>query len=425
MHVDPRMLRLRGLAVHPRCRGSVYLLTLGLAMILTLIGVAAVSAGRVGGRTMTDSQDWEEAQSLAFAGSEHAMTQINRTGNWRTAFNGQTIQKSLGRGTFSWRLADETDNDLSDSTSDPFVILATGTVGRASYSMRVHMSCGGGALTAGVVSNGNVTLTGSSAIDSYDSTNGAYGGSNVGSNATVQTNSTATNAVSLDWSTAIRGSVQVGPGGNPDTVVKETSGSNVTGTTSAMSQAIPMPTLSVPAGMGASTGDLVIRGSQTSTVSGNLHVNNLTVGNSGRMKVSGAVTIVAENDVNLTGSGVIEILAGGSLTIYVKGSTTVTNSGRTVIDGQNLSSIMILSMGTGTVTISGSGGITQGVIVAPNGTVTISNSGQMGGAIVAKQLNILGNARFHEDRRITGQVDRVTIGSSSTPKPDAWGRVVQ
>lgn len=409
-------------------RGSVYLLVLGLSMLVTVIGLGSVAVSRLTARTVSEGKDFTDARMLAFSAAEHAFTRINADTNWRTTFNGQTIQMSLGRGTFSWHITDESDGNLTDDPTEAFTIWTTGTVGRASYSMKVHMVPGSSStsrFTAGVCSLGSVSLAGSAVIDSYDSTLGAYGGSNVGSAAVVRTNSTGANTVSLGGGTKIKGSVQVGPGADPSTVISNTS--LVTGTKTAMSQQITLPTLTAPTNLGASTGDMSYTSTQVGTLSGNYHVNNLTVGNSGRMKISGAVTMLVDGNINLSGSGVVEILSGGSLTIYVKGSTSIGNGASMSIDGQNLSSIKLLNLGTNTVNISGSAAVVQGVIVSPNGAVTIGNSGQVFGAIQTKQLSLSGSGFFHEDRRITTSVDKVVLpgDTTTTPRADSISRVVQ
>ena len=121
-------------------QGSTYLLVLGVASVLTVIGLGALAVSRVNNRAASQSQDWIEAQLLAFSAVEQAMATINNTSNWRTAYNGQTVQKSLGRGSFTWRLADDEDGSLTDQTTDPFTVYAVGTVGRATYSTRTHVS---------------------------------------------------------------------------------------------------------------------------------------------------------------------------------------------------------------------------------------------------------------------------------------------
>jgi Tfp pilus assembly protein PilX len=121
-------------------RGSTYLMVLGLAMIVTICGLGALAVGRIQLRAAAESQDWLEAQTLAFSAAEHAVARIKETSNWRTAFNGVTTTQSLGRGTFQWSLADESDGDLTDEDSDPVVLLASATVNRASYSLKVDLA---------------------------------------------------------------------------------------------------------------------------------------------------------------------------------------------------------------------------------------------------------------------------------------------
>jgi hypothetical protein len=410
-------------------RGSIYLLVLAVATVLTMIGLAMVSVSRAGAKSLSQSQDWSEAQLLASSGVEHAIATINADTNWRTDYNGQTVTKSQGNGTFSWQLTDVTGTGLSNTPGSPFLIHATGTVGAAAYSTQVHVTIPSTGTGVGVVASSSVSLQGSAWIDSYDSSLGPYGGSNVGSKATVQTNSTSSGAVSLAWSTYVKGSVQIGPGGKPATVVSQASGANVTGTVSAMSQADTKPTLTAPTNLGNSTGDLTYQGTQNVNLSTNQHVGNFTVTASAVMNVTGSVTILAEGTVTFSGSGIVNIQPGASLTIYYKGAVTFTQSAVISLNAQKLSTFKVYNLGTGAVNISGGASVYQGVIVSPNGPVIISGSGQMGGALLTNQLTISGGSSFHEDRHISNGSDPVTLTGGGTsngaPKPDAWTRVVQ
>jgi len=123
-------------------------MVLGLAMIVTICGLGALAIGRIQLRAAAESQDWLEAQTLAFSAAEHAFARIKEDSNWRTTFNGATITESLGRGTIQWRLVDETDGDLADSDSDPVVIEADGIMNRATYSLKVDLEMTGSGLAA-------------------------------------------------------------------------------------------------------------------------------------------------------------------------------------------------------------------------------------------------------------------------------------
>ena len=413
-----------------RRRGSIYLLVLAVATVLSMIGLAMISVSRAGARSLSQSQDWSEAQLLASSGVEHAIATINADTNWRTDYSALIVTKSQGNGTFSWQVTDVSDNNLSTSSTAPFLIKSTGTVGAASYSMQVQMTVASTGTGVGVVASSTVSLQGSAWIDSYDSSLGPYGGSNVGSSATVQTNATSSGAISLAWSTYIKGSAQVGPGGTPSSVVSQASGHNVTGTVSAMSQADQMPTLTAPTNLGASTGDLTYQGVQNVNVSTSQHVGNFTVTASAVMNVTGSVTILAEGTVTFSGSGIVNIQPGASLTIYSKGAITFTASAVISLNAQKLSTFKVYNLGTGAVNISGGASVYQGVIISPNGPIIISGSGQMGGALLTNQLTISGASSFHEDRHITNGSDPVTLTGGggtapSNPIPNAWTRTVQ
>ena len=126
-----------------RRRGSTYVTVLGTAMAVTAIGLGSIAVSRIQTRSTTQATQWAEARMLAFSASEHAMTQINTTDSWRANLNGVTVTRSLGAGSFTWRVIDPVDGDLADTDSDPATLIATGTVGEAVYSLTVRLSTPG------------------------------------------------------------------------------------------------------------------------------------------------------------------------------------------------------------------------------------------------------------------------------------------
>lgn len=131
-----------------RRRGSTYVMVLGLSLVLTVIGLSALTVSRITSRMVTGTRDSSEVRFLAFTAAEHALNRINADDDWRTTFNGATVAKSFGRGTFSWRVVDEDDGDLTDGEWDPATIVATGTVGNASHTLSLRVTCDGGALNS-------------------------------------------------------------------------------------------------------------------------------------------------------------------------------------------------------------------------------------------------------------------------------------
>jgi len=126
-----------------RRRGSTYVSVLGVAMAVTAIGLGSVAVSRVQTRSTTQANQWAEARMLAFSASEHAMTQINNTDSWRANLNGVTVTRSLGSGSFTWKVIDPFDGDLADNGNDPTTLITTGTVGDAVFSLTVRLSTPG------------------------------------------------------------------------------------------------------------------------------------------------------------------------------------------------------------------------------------------------------------------------------------------
>ena len=142
-------------------RGSAYLATLGLAMLLTLTGLVSLAVVRINARAMTDGEDWAAAQCLARSGAEHALLQIERTPDWRSAIGPTTVTKSLGGGSFQWKLVDEGDGDLTDDPADCAVLLATGVKGAARYTHRLQLTATGEpleVLKSSLAANGSVEV---------------------------------------------------------------------------------------------------------------------------------------------------------------------------------------------------------------------------------------------------------------------------
>lgn len=401
-------------------RGSVYLLVLCLGMILAVIGAVLSAANRAGVRSLSESQDAAEAQVLAASAVEHALCQINSNSNWRTTYNGVTTTISFGHGQFTWQLTDVGDNNLSSSSTAPFLIKATGTVRRATYSTQVHCTPPPQtSLPYNLMTTGTISVQTGASIDSFQSSLGAYGGTNVGSNATVATNSTSTGGVTVSGGT-INGSVSVGPGGNVSTVIS--GGTSITGAKIALSQAITLPTVTIPSGIGACTGDLTYDNGTTTLMGATLHVGNLMLQGAARVKISGSCIIVADGTVTTqnNGSG-FEILAGGSLQVYHAGQLTLKSGSNNVVDGTDSSRLQFLNTGTTQDTLQDQS-TADALIISPNASVLMKSGFQLYGGIEAKSFAIQDVTKFHQDLSIAGAGG--SGSSSASPVPDSWTRIV-
>ncbi len=146
---------------HHRRRGSVYVLTLGLAVLLTIIGLGVIASERISARTAAEARDSIRAELLAFSGAEHALRQITQNPDWRTAYSGLTVSHDLDDGTFTWSVADD-DGDLGDDPLEPATITATGACGQSQYSIALRLIVRGSpmpVLQNAAVSGGGTTVS--------------------------------------------------------------------------------------------------------------------------------------------------------------------------------------------------------------------------------------------------------------------------
>jgi uncharacterized repeat protein (TIGR01451 family) len=255
------------------------------------------------------------------------------------------------------------------------------------------------ALTS-IIGLDSASLSGSALVDSYDSTGGypATKGSlaNLLSNGTITVGGSGKvfgNVRSTRVGVNLTGSAQVTGNATAGTTVTKAASAIVGGTITNNALAPFMTLPSVPAcgppyspnsgisgtySYNASTGDLTLSGINSATLAnGNYCFHNVTLTNSGQLKVNGLVTI------KLTG------------TLSTSGATSLPNT--TLIP----SNLRILS------SYSGSNGVTFGnssslqlVVYAPNTNVTISGSAPLFGTVVGKTVTVSNSGMIHYDTQL-------------------------
>jgi hypothetical protein len=162
----------------PHRRGSAYILVLGVALLLTVIGMGTLLTTRLAGKQSGNAADWQQAGLIAQSMVEQAMSNLNaqiaaNPATWRSAFTSYTSgntaaftqTNSIGVG--SWVVKDEVDGNFANNYADPFRLYGIGKVGQATrvYSVQVVtagspmdvLRCG---LHAGgdINTNGTITL---------------------------------------------------------------------------------------------------------------------------------------------------------------------------------------------------------------------------------------------------------------------------
>lgn len=128
--------------VSVRCarRGGAYVLVLGAATLLTVVGLGVIAAVRTSIGRVVMSRDWSAAGVLAESSIEGALSRINTEPTWRSDFGSSPVAGpvSIGGGTASFRIEDPNDGDLSNNPKDPVRIVGVGRVGQARRAYAVE-----------------------------------------------------------------------------------------------------------------------------------------------------------------------------------------------------------------------------------------------------------------------------------------------
>ncbi len=124
-----------------KCRGSVYLHVLVSSLLITIIGLGAMSAVRLQTRFARLARQSAQARNGAVSAVELGLVLVRQDSAWRTSRpNGVwLLNRPLGDGTFTLTGVDPADNDLSDSVYESLVLTGTGTVGPARHKAQVTL----------------------------------------------------------------------------------------------------------------------------------------------------------------------------------------------------------------------------------------------------------------------------------------------
>lgn len=116
-----------------RRAGSAYVLVLATSMIVTVIGISALTAVRLRLRAAELDRSVGAAELDARSAVDMGLFWIGNDPDWRTNRpNGVwETNKKIGNGTYTLQVTDPTDSDLTNSWADPVVVRGTGTQGRA------------------------------------------------------------------------------------------------------------------------------------------------------------------------------------------------------------------------------------------------------------------------------------------------------
>ena len=114
-------------------RGGAYVFFLGTALLVTVIGMSALTVARVQMRSVVGADDAAAAELYARSAIEQALLIIYKDPSWRDKEPHDTwsAKQFIGRGWFSWKLVDETKGSLTADRNAPVRVFGQGICGDA------------------------------------------------------------------------------------------------------------------------------------------------------------------------------------------------------------------------------------------------------------------------------------------------------
>lgn len=411
-------------------RGSAVITVLVLAAVTAVISSGFLFRSAQEAKLATRGFFQNAALNLAEAGVEEGLYAANTSGltsaNGWTLASGSTTDyvKSIASG-FDFRQATGAIYIRVDAAASLApVVFAAGVISIPNQRPLVKQIRVSGTKrrlwTSGIVAKGVLTFSGTTAIDSYDSSVGPYNSAtNRSDQAIVASASTALDTVVIGSNASIYGYVAttgddpvVGTGGriygattpvgtDVDTSrIRHDFTANLPDVTAPTGTAISLSAISTSIVL-PRVGDLPgANGRYLYTTSG------VSIAGSNLVSILGPVDLIVTGNVAVSGNGSVAVGGAGStnpsLNLYCPGSISMGGNG--MINSTLLPASVTIwgtaaSPATQTVSITGNGEY-AGTIYAPNGNVTLGGSGATSGAVIGNSVTVSGNGQYHYDTKL-------------------------
>lgn len=362
-------------------------------MVLSILASSMLVRGVSSSRRTESYIDQNRAFWVAEAGLSYAIWELeNGAGawsGWTTNGNDKYIEDSIGS-------SGDYDITVNDYLSSPLVIEVTGYYpNRASASAIVRSlefvaeKNTTSLFEYAAYSESELTIGGQGYTDSYDSSQGAYGGANVGSSGDVGS------GVEVDASgqASVDGDIVIPVGADhPDAKYY---------TGSVTEQDNPeLESVSVPASLTALPNGGSIS-STTSLPSGDYQYWMINLSSSKTLTVTGPANIYLTGSTSISvtanASIVVDAASTGPVNVYFDGDVKLAGQG--VTNETNIPANLIMygtNSNSQTVNITGANDF-HGAIYAPTATLNLSGQGGLFGSFIGDEVNITGQGGVHFD----------------------------
>jgi hypothetical protein len=376
-------------------------------VLLLIIGAGLLSVGMHQRMRSVRTSSEITARCSADAGLTKALAEMNKQlalKTWNDTSLPSVTDESLPNcdSTYSYNVSKIT---LADG-NDLYTIQSTGNSSRAQKTVNCTLEMKGIFEYAIYVAE-NLTLRSGTTISAY----------NQGADdppLQIGTNSIEAGAVTCKTGVTIDGDIVIGPGGDPDVVINNTTEAAITGSTYPSLIKNKTPNINVPQVLA----DMVSSGAinSTTTLSSSAKYDNINLTGTStdpnkidKVTVDGSVKIYVTGDLRLGNGDKVEILPNASLIVFLGGNLYIDNSGAINNLTKDPKKLKIFGLDTCTDIDFKNSGIFYGAIYAPEADIHLYNGFNVYGAVVGKSFTQDVNANFFYDMLLR-EVDVSEIG---------------
>ena len=342
---------------------------------------------------------------LAEAGIDYALWEINYGGADFSGWAGDPVTevtKSINDFQDSdGNIYGDIDISVYNFGQDIMIVRATGTLNSLTgpavsrvvqvFIKRHHL------FKYAILTEQNISMSGNAKTDSYDSTSGAYGGSNISDNGDIVTNGSGNPAISMTGNAKVSGDAHTAAG----RIITKTGNADIEGEEGHTADEY-MPPVTVPDNIASlpSGGSLSLSGNTTLPLSdGNYRYTSINLSGNSKLIISGNVVFYVTGSISNSGNSQIIMEPGSKTTVYFTGDLSISGNGvwNKTSDPSELS-----FLGTNTasnVSLTGNGNF-HATVYTPSANVSISGNGENFGAVAGKTVNMSGNAKIHFDEQL-------------------------
>ena len=369
------------------------------------------------------------ALSLAEAGVERAIWELNygdiTTWDGNSSLRTMTI---LSFQTPEGNVIGDIEIRVEDPDGENPVVSSSGRV--ALVESRVLCKCARVVLEEekykpwinGIFGDEELDFSSNAYVDSYDSRDGAYGGSNMGSEGHVGTNGTHYGCIDLASNARIYGNALSGPESNPEDVIITRGNAEIFGEMDSLSEPNDMPSVPLPEGL-LYNGDYSLGGNDSDAIDESGVYTSFRLDSNCTVTITADVTLYITGEFAMRSHSQLEIADGVKVTIYLGGSFI--QHSNTQINNLSEDPTNLLMLGTDTFNGEmewNSNTQFWGSVYVPKADVHFNSNADFYGSISAKSFDCDSYSKIHYDLALAALALDGVEGTPFTVK--SWQEVI-